>query len=131
MKQGTCETLYGFEDQMFRDSGFVPRGLFLTTGLRPLAPIPGFHIPNSRKLISSLTAFIFAFSMTIAPVSAEIVTVDGGTIDISADGTVTNWNVSGNPVWNVPEFNVAAGSTYNITGISDNSSLALREGKCD
>jgi len=66
--------------------------------------------------------------MTIAPVSAEIVTVDGGTIDISADGTVTNWNVSGNPVWNVPEFNVAAGSTYNITGISDNSSLALLVG---
>ena len=118
MKQRTCGTQY-------RDNDF--RAWFMGHGPQ-LAGYRRLTIVSLKRFVSLLTAFLFAFSMILSPVFAEVVTVDGGTIDINTQDNVTNWNVTGNPVWNVPEFNVAAGSTYNITGLGEGSSLALLVG---
>ena len=83
---------------------------------------------KSRKLIRVSAAFLFLFFVMTCSAVAETVTVNGGTIDIETVDNVTNYNVSGNPVWNVPEFNIAESSIYNITGITDNASLAVLVG---
>ncbi|MEI7751867.1 MAG: hypothetical protein WCJ71_07220, partial [Candidatus Omnitrophota bacterium] len=82
----------------------------------------GFGI---KKITALATAIVFAWSMCITPVMAETIKVDGGTIDVDVKDNTTNWNVSGNPVWNVPEFNVPTGNIYNIAGLNQNASLAL------
>ena len=91
--------------------------------------------PGSRARCSSgwkvgiyLGIAALIFLAVSFPVFAETVTVDGGTIDVETVDNVTNMNVSGNPVWNVPEFNVAESSICNITGITDNASLAMLVG---
>ena len=77
------------------------------------------------KLISIGTAFIFAGTLVITPAMAETLKFEGGTVDVKVQDNVTNWNVTGNPVWNVPEFNIPQGSTYNISGLGSGVSLAL------
>ncbi|MEI7751086.1 MAG: hypothetical protein WCJ71_03245, partial [Candidatus Omnitrophota bacterium] len=63
-------------------------------------------ISKNRKWISVGIAVIFAWSM-ICPIGfAETINLEGGSVDVNTQDTTTNWNVSGNPVWNVPEFNV-------------------------
>jgi hypothetical protein len=78
-----------------------------------------------KKLIALLTAFVFTWSMCITPVMAEKIDVQGGSIDVDVKDNTTNWNVTGNPVWNVPEFNVPQGNIYNIAGLNQGASLAL------
>jgi len=78
-----------------------------------------------KKLIALVTAFVFLGSMCVTPVMAETIHLDGGTVDVNTHENTTNWNVSGNPVWKVPEFNIAQGSTYNVAGLGQGSSLAL------
>ncbi len=78
-----------------------------------------------RKLISIGTAIVFAWSVCITPVMAETINVQGGSIDVNVQDNITNWNVTGNPVWNMSEFNVAQGSIYNIAGLGSGASLAL------
>jgi hypothetical protein len=63
--------------------------------------------------------------MCITPVMAEKIDVQGGSIDVDVKDNTTNWNVTGNPVWNVPEFNVPQGNIYNIAGLNQGASLAL------
>jgi hypothetical protein len=79
-----------------------------------------------KKLIALATVMIFTV-FTVAPswAFAETINLDGGTVEVNTQDNTTNWNVSGNPVWNVPEFNIAQGSTYNIAGLGQGSSLAL------
>jgi len=78
-----------------------------------------------KKLTALVTALVFAWTM-ICPIGfAETINLDGGTVDINVQDNVTNWNVSGNPIWNIPEFNVNQGSIYNIAGMGSGSSLAL------
>ena len=81
-----------------------------------------------KKQISLCILFLLIFFAAPFAVVAETVATDGGTIDIETVDNVTNYNVSGNPVWNVPEFNIAESSIYNITGITDNASLAVLVG---
>jgi filamentous hemagglutinin family protein len=78
-----------------------------------------------KKLIALATALIFTWSMCITPVMAETIKVEGGSIDVDVKDNATNWNVTGNPVWNVPEFNVPTGNIYNIAGLNQGASLAL------
>ncbi len=78
-----------------------------------------------KKAVALVTAFAFVWSMCITPVMAETIKVDGGSIDVNVQDNTTNWNVTGNPVWNVPEFNVPTGNIYNIAGLNQNASLAL------
>ena len=84
---------------------------------------------QSLKLIKKLLALSLAFSLlfwNITPYTfAETITTDGGTIDINTQDNVTTWNVTGNPVWNVPTFNLAEGNTLNMTGLTNGASLAL------
>ena len=84
---------------------------------------------NWKKSIALMTVVFFAV-FTVAPswTLAETVKLEGGTVDVSTQDNTTNWNVSGNPVWNVPEFNIPQGSTYNIAGLGSGSSLALLVG---
>ncbi len=79
-----------------------------------------------KRGVAIFTVVIFT-AFTIAPswALAETINLDGGTVDVSVQDNATNWNVSGNPVWNVPEFNVPAGNIYNIAGLNQNASLAL------
>ncbi len=78
-----------------------------------------------KKLVALSTAFIFLWSMCITPVMAETIKLEGGSVEVNVQDNTTNWKVQGNPVWNVPEFNVAQGSIYNIAGLGTGSSLAL------
>jgi filamentous hemagglutinin family protein len=78
-----------------------------------------------KKLIAFCTAFVFAWSMCVTPVRAEVINLDGGTVDVNVQDNITNWNVTGNPIWNMPEFNVAEGSIYNIAGLGSGASLAV------
>ncbi|MDD5226541.1 MAG: hypothetical protein PHV97_05085, partial [Candidatus Omnitrophica bacterium] len=65
--------------------------------------------------VALITAFLFLWSMVIIPPAlAEPINLQGGSIDVNIQDNVTNWNVTGNPIWNVPEFNVNQGSIYNI-----------------
>jgi hypothetical protein len=79
-----------------------------------------------KRLVALLTVVMFT-TFTVAPsyVIAETIKVEGGSIDVNTKDNTTNWNVSGNPVWNVPEFNVPQGNIYNIAGLGTGSSLAL------
>jgi autotransporter-associated beta strand protein len=56
---------------------------------------------------------------------AETINLEGGSVEVNVQDNTTNWNVTGNPVWNVPEFNIPQNNIYNISGISQNASLAL------
>ena len=78
-----------------------------------------------KRITALLTAIVFVWSMCITPVMAETIKVEGGSIDVDVKDKTTNWNVTGNPVWNVPEFNVPQGNIYNIAGLNQNASLAL------
>jgi len=81
---------------------------------------------NVRKLVALSTVILFTLFSILPPQAyAEVITLDGGTIDIQKQDNITNWNVTGNPVWNVPEFNVTEGATHNITGLSAGASLAV------
>ena len=90
---------------------------------RNLPPVS--HPIFFKKLTALSTAFVFLWSMCITPVMAETIKVEGGSIDVNTKDNTTNWNVQGNPVWNVPEFNVPTGNIYNIAGLNHGSSLAL------
>ncbi len=78
-----------------------------------------------RKATAAFTAFVFAWSMCVSPVMAETINLEGGSVEVNTQENTTNWNVTGNPVWNVPEFNVPQNNIYNISGLSQNASLAL------
>jgi len=78
-----------------------------------------------KKAIALITALIFTWSMCVTPVMAETINLEGGSIDVNVQDNTTNWNVTGNPVWNVPTFNVAENSIYNIAGLGTGASLAL------
>ena len=78
-----------------------------------------------KKVTAFVTALIFAWSMCITPVMAETINVTGGSIDVNVQDKITNWNVTGHPVWDMPEFNVEQGSIYNIAGLGSGASLAL------
>jgi hypothetical protein len=79
-----------------------------------------------KKITALLTVVIFAV-FTIAPswAVAETINLEGGSVEVSTQDNTTNWNVSGNPVWNVPEFNIAQNSIYNVAGLGQGASLAL------
>jgi len=85
--------------------------------------------PISKKMILKLISIgmtiIFAWSIVITPAMAETLKFEGGTVDVKVQDNVTNWDVTGNPVWNLPEFNVGQNSIYNIKGIGSGASLAL------
>ena len=85
------------------------------------------RVPSPKKAAALFTAFVFLWSMCITPVMAETINVQGGSINVSVqENTNTkNFGVTGNPVWNVPEFNVPQGSIYNFTGLSQGASLAM------
>ena len=88
-------------------------------------PVPPHRCPGFKKWTAVLTAVVFAWTM-ICPIGfAETIKVEGGSIDVNVKDNTTNWNVSGNPVWKVPEFNVPTGNIYNIAGLNQGSSLAL------
>ncbi len=80
---------------------------------------------TGKKIIALSTAFVFLWSMCITPVMAETINLQGGSVEVNVQDNTTNWNVTGNPVWNMPEFNVAQGSIYNIAGLGAGASLAL------
>jgi autotransporter-associated beta strand protein len=63
--------------------------------------------------------------MSVTPVMAETINLEGGTVDVNVQDNITNWNVTGNPIWNMPEFNVSEGSIYNIAGLGSGASLAV------
>ncbi|MDD5225684.1 MAG: GLUG motif-containing protein, partial [Candidatus Omnitrophica bacterium] len=72
-----------------------------------------------------MTAVIFAWTMICPLGFAETINLEGGSIEVNVQDNITNWNVQGNPIWNMPEFNVAEGSIYNIAGLGSGASLAL------
>jgi hypothetical protein len=84
------------------------------------------HAWTKRKTVALAVAVLFTvFTLTPCPVFAETVQLEGGSVDIETQGDTTNWKVTGNPVWNVAEFNVAQNSIYNISGLTGGASLAL------
>ncbi|MDD3295328.1 MAG: hypothetical protein PHG20_11650, partial [Geobacteraceae bacterium] len=87
--------------------------------------MPLFRTGSLKRVAAGLTAFLFFWTMTVSPVFAERINLEGGSVDVNVDGNTTNWNVTGNPVWDMPEFNVAQGSIYNIAGLGQNASLAV------
>jgi len=115
-KENALDQLWECNDTM--GSGLGTRDSYFKTRYEVRGASP-------RKIIALITAIIFAWSMCITPVMAETIKVEGGSIDVNVKDKTTNWNVTGNPVWNVPEFNVPTGNIYNIAGLNQNASLAL------
>jgi filamentous hemagglutinin family protein len=84
------------------------------------------YVWMKRKTMALVIAtFFLAFTVYPCPAFSETVQLEGGSVDVDIQGNTTNWNVTGNPVWNVSEFNVAENSIYNISGLTNNASLAL------
>ncbi len=100
-------------------------GIFMLSRCQPARSNGPIRPGRLTKVTALVTVFAFVWSMCITPVMAETVNLEGGSVDVNIQDNTTNWNVQGNPVWNVPEFNVPQGSTYNIAGLGQGSSLAL------
>jgi len=78
-----------------------------------------------RVMAAWMVVFFTVFTAMPSWTFAETIQFENGSVDVTTQDNVTNWNVTGNPVWNVPEFNVAEGATHNIVGLSSGASLAL------
>jgi hypothetical protein len=102
-------------------------GTMYETG-RPQNSVHGTWYIDSKfwkRVTAFLTALVFAWSMICPLGFAETINLEGGSVDVTVQDNTTNWNVTGNPIWNVPEFNVNQGSIYNIAGMGSGASLAL------
>lgn len=83
--------------------------------------------PGLWYRLTAISTAVFLLIFTVIPswTFAETIDLEGGSVEVNVQDNTTNWSVTGNPVWNVPEFNVAEGSIYNIAGLGSGASLAL------